>query len=119
VQKGEVLMVLAPSESFRLIVEVDESDIAAVRPGQKGQLALAARPEQPLRFTTRRIVPVATSADGRNYFEVEAAPDEAQPNLRPGLSGVAKIEVGERSLGWLLSHRALAWLRLALWTIAL
>ena len=119
VQKGEVLMVLSPSESFRLIVEVDESDIAAVQPGQHGQLALAARPEQPLRFTVRRIVPVATSADGRNYFEVEAAPDEAQANLRPGLSGVAKIEVGERSLGWLLFHRAAAWLRLAVWTIAL
>ena len=119
VQKGEVLMVLSPSESFRLIVEVDESDIAAVKPGQHGQLALAARPEQPLHFTTRRIVPVATSADGRNYFEVEAAPAEAQANLRPGLSGVAKIDVGERSLGWLLFHRAVTWLRLAVWTIAL
>jgi multidrug resistance efflux pump len=119
VQKGETLMLLAPSDSFRLIVEVDEADIAAVRAGQKGQLALAARPEQPLRFTTRRIVPVATAADGRNYFEVEGAPDEQQPNLRPGLTGVAKIEVGSRSLGWLLFHRAADWLRLALWTIAL
>jgi multidrug efflux pump subunit AcrA (membrane-fusion protein) len=119
VQRGEVLMVLAPNDSFRLMVEVDESDIAAIQPGQKGQLALAARPEQPLRFTTRRIVPVATAAEGRNYFEVEATPDEAQANLRPGLSGVAKIEVGQRSLGWLLFHRAVAWLRLALWTVAL
>jgi multidrug efflux pump subunit AcrA (membrane-fusion protein) len=119
VQKGEVLMVLSPSDSFRLIVEVDEADIAAVHPGQSGQLALAARPEQPLHFTTRRIVPVATSAEGRNYFEVEAAPAEAQPNLRPGLSGVAKIDVGQRPLGWLLFHRAIAWLRLALWTVAL
>ena len=119
VQRGEVLMVLAPNDSFRLIVEVDEADIAAIHPGQKGQLALAARPEQPLGFTTRRIVPVATAADGRNYFEVEATPDEAQANLRPGLSGVAKIEAGERSLGWLLFHRALAWLRLSLWTVAL
>ena len=114
-------MVLAPNESFRLIVEVDETDIAAIRPGQKGQLALAARPETPLSFTTRRIVPVATAADGRNYFEVEASPDQTQTqtNLRPGLSGVARIEVGERSLGWLLFHRAVAWLRLALWTVAL
>ncbi|MDB5751726.1 MAG: hypothetical protein JWP65_2147 [Ramlibacter sp.] len=119
VQKGEVLMVLAPGDSFRLIVEVDESDIAAVRPGQQGQLALAARPEQPLRFTTRRIVPVATAADGRNYFEVEATPIGQPADLRPGLSGVAKIEVGQRSLGWLLFHRAADWLRLAVWTIAL
>ena len=119
VQRGEVLMVLAPNDSFRLILEVDETDIAAIQPGQKGQLALAARPEQPLAFTTRRIVPVATAADGRNYFEVEATPDEVQANLRPGLSGVAKIEAGERSLGWLLFHRAVAWLRLSLWTVAL
>ena len=118
VQRGEVLMVLAPNDSFRLILEVDETDIAAIQPGQKGQLALAARPEQPLGFITRRIVPVATAADGRNYFEVEATPDQSQANLRPGLSGVAKIEVGERSLGWLLFHRAVAWLRLALWTVA-
>ncbi|MFC5500130.1 efflux RND transporter periplasmic adaptor subunit [Caenimonas terrae] len=119
VQRGEVLMVLAPNDSFRLILEVDETDIAAIRPGQRGQLALAAQPERPLAFTTRRIVPVATAADGRNYFEVEAAPDQAQANLRPGLSGVGKIEVGERSLGWLLFHRAFAWLRLSLWTVAL
>ncbi|NML45816.1 HlyD family efflux transporter periplasmic adaptor subunit [Ramlibacter sp. G-1-2-2] len=119
VQKGEVLMVLSPSASFRLIVEVDEADIAAVQPGQQGQLALAARPEQPIRFVTRRIVPVATAADGRNYFEVEGTPLDAQTDLRPGLSGVAKIEVGQQSLGWLLFHRAAAWLRLAVWTVAL
>jgi multidrug resistance efflux pump len=119
VQRGEVLMVLAPNDSFRLILEVDETDIASIQPGQQGELALAARPEQPLAFTTRRIVPVATAAEGRNYFEVEATPDAAQANLRPGLSGVAKIEVGQRSLGWLLFHRAAAWLRLSLWTVAL
>ncbi|MDE2606728.1 MAG: HlyD family efflux transporter periplasmic adaptor subunit [Burkholderiales bacterium] len=119
VQKGDVLMVLSPSDSFRLIVEVDEADIAAVRPGQKGQLALAARPDEPLRFTTRRIVPVATAAEGRNYFEVEGSPDEAQPGLRPGLSGVAKIDVGRRPLAWLLFHRFAAWLRMAVWTVAL
>jgi biotin carboxyl carrier protein len=117
VKKGEVLMVLSPSDDFRLIVEVDEADIAAVKPGQRGQLALAARPEQTLPFTTRRIVPLATAADGRNYFEVEAALDAPQPDLRPGLSGVAKVEAGHRPLAWLLFHRAANWLRLALWTL--
>ena len=117
VHKGEVLMLLSPTDSFRLMVEVDEGDIAAVRAGQRGRLALAARPEEALRFTTRRIVPLATAADGRNYFEVEAALEGAPADLRPGLSGVAKIEVGRRSLGWLLFHRAADWLRLALWTV--
>ncbi|MGE0330056.1 MAG: efflux RND transporter periplasmic adaptor subunit [Ramlibacter sp.] len=119
VQRGEVLLTLAPNDSFRLIVEVDESDIAAIRPGQRGELALAAVPDRALRFTTRRIVPVATSAQDRNYFEVEAALDEPAANLRPGLSGVARIGAGERSLAWILTHRALNWLRLAVWSVGL
>ncbi len=116
VQRGEVLLTLAPNDSFRLILEVDESDIAAIRPGQVGELALAAVPDRSLRFTVRRIVPVATSAQERNYFEVEAALDEPAANLRPGLSGVARIGAGERSLAWIVTHRALNWLRLAIWS---
>ena len=117
VQKGEVLMVLAPSDSFRLVVEIDETDIAAVQPGQRGELALAAQPERPLRFVVRRIVPMAMAAEGRNYFEVEGVLDEQVPDLRPGLTGVAKVQVGRRSLASLLLHRPLAWLRLSVWSI--
>lgn len=123
VQRGEVLLTLAPNDSFRLIVEVDESDIAAIQPGQAGHLALAAVPERALRFTVKRIVPVAASGDARNYFEVEAALDAPTalkgPNLRPGLSGVARIEAGDRTLWWQLTHRIFNWLRLSLWSVGL
>jgi multidrug resistance efflux pump len=117
VQRGEVLMVVAPNDSFRLILEVDETDVAAIRPGQHGELALAAQPDRTLAFVTRRIVPVASTADGRNFFEVEAALQQRLPQLRPGLSGVAKVETGWRPLGWLLVHRCLDWLRLAWWKV--
>lgn len=117
VQRGEVLMVLAPNDSFRLILEVDEADIGAMLPGQRGELALAAQPEQPLAFVTRRIVPVAATADGRNFFEVEATLQQDLPHLRPGLSGVAKVQAGTQPLGWLLTHRAIGWLRLAWWKV--
>lgn len=117
VQRGEVLMVLAPNDSFRLILEVDEADIAAIQPGQKGQLALAAQPDRTLPFVARRIVPVATTADGRNFFEVEAGLEQVLPQLRPGLSGVAKVDAGWRPLGWLLTHRGIDWLRLAWWKV--
>lgn len=117
VQRGEVLLTIAPNESFRIIVEVDESDIAAIAPGQRGRLALAAMPDRPLDVVVRRIVPVATSADARTYFEVEASLETRGVALRPGLRGVAKIEAGERSLLWILSHRMTDWLRLAFWSI--
>jgi multidrug efflux pump subunit AcrA (membrane-fusion protein) len=117
VQRGEVLMVLAPNDSFRLILEVDEADVGAIRADQRGALALAAQPDRTLPFVTRRIVPVASTAEGRNYFEVEAALEQGLPQLRPGLSGVAKVDAGWRPIGWLLAHRGLDWLRLAWWKV--
>ncbi len=124
VQRGEVLLTLAPNNSFRLIVEVDESDIAAVQPGRRGELALAAVPERALQFTVKRIVPVAASAEARNYFEVEAALDDKEltnqtATLRPGLSGVARIDAGTRTAWWQVTHRVFNWLRLSAWSIGL
>jgi multidrug efflux pump subunit AcrA (membrane-fusion protein) len=117
VQRGEVLLTLAPGARYRLIVEVDEREVAFVHPGLAGRLALAAAPELTLGFTVTRVLPVALSGEGRNYFEVEAALDVASASLRPGLHGVAKIAAGEASLAWIASHRVLDWLRLAAWSL--
>ncbi|MEO8279576.1 MAG: HlyD family efflux transporter periplasmic adaptor subunit [Ideonella sp.] len=116
VQRGDALITLAPAERYRLIINVDERDIASVRPGQRGQLALASSPGDPLRFVVERVTPVATVQDGRNTFEVEARLLAAAPLLRPGLQGVAKIDAGERSTAWIWTHRGIDWLRLSLWS---
>jgi hypothetical protein len=110
-----VLLTLAPSDAYRLILEVDERDIAGLRLGQHGQLALAAMPSRRLAFQVTRITPIATTTDGRNAFEVEAKLDEALPAMRPGLRGVAKVDAGTRNLLGIASRPAIDWLRLAFW----
>ena len=115
VQRGDTLLTLAPNAQYRIIIDVDERDVALVAPGQRGQLALSALPVDGLAFEVERVTPVAAVRDGRNAFEVQARLLQVPPNLRPGLQGVAKIEAGERSLFWIVSHRALAWLRMAVW----
>jgi len=117
VQRGEVLLTLAPDERFRVIVEVDERDVAQIRPGLAGSLAIAATPGETHAFRVIRVLPVAVAADGRNFFEVEAAFDTSSDALRPGMRGVARIGAGERTLPWIASHRALEWLRLASWSL--
>jgi RND family efflux transporter MFP subunit len=116
VQRGDVLLTLAPRDAFRLIVEVDERDIGGVVLGQGGQLALSALPGERLDFTVSRISPMALTLEGRTAFEIEAAFGQPPAGLRPGLSGVAKIDVGTRSLGWVATHRIGDWLRMATWT---
>jgi hypothetical protein len=116
VQRGDALLTLAPAERHRLIVDVDERDIADIQPGQRGQMALASLPAEKLDFVVERVTPVATVRDGRNAFEVEARLAAEAPILRPGLQGVAKIDAGERSAGWIWGHRIVDWLRMAVWS---
>lgn len=117
VQRGEVLLTIAPGNEFRLIVDVDERDVARVARGQKGRLALAAMPERTLAFTVDRVTPVATARDARTYFEVVGVLDDAAlPALRPGLEGVARIGVAQRPLVWIALHRFADWLRITLWS---
>lgn len=122
VERGRPLLMLAPGDAFRVVVEVDERDIGSVRAGQPGTLALAALPWDTLPIRVVRVTPVAHAVDGSNVFDVEAglAPDAAAAaaaaRIRPGLEGVGKLTVGERPWAWSATHRAADWLRLKLWS---
>ncbi|MEY2874654.1 MAG: hypothetical protein RLZZ373_2025 [Pseudomonadota bacterium] len=115
VRQGDALMTLAPSDRFRVIVEVDERDIAQVTLGQTGTVALTALPWQALPLRVTRISPVARAVEGRNVFEVEAALLERPADLRPGLQGHARIDAGRATNGWRWTRRLVESARLALW----
>ncbi|MDD5389791.1 MAG: HlyD family efflux transporter periplasmic adaptor subunit [Gallionellaceae bacterium] len=119
VEQGKVLFELAPLEAWRVILKVDERDIADVRAGQPGELMLTSLPGQAFPFRVKKVTPVATAEDGRNYFRVEAGltlkKGATLPKMRPNMEGVGKVEAGEQSLLWIWTHRLGDWLRLTLW----
>ncbi len=116
VRRGETLFELTPLDAWRVIMQVDEGEIAAVQAGQTGRLVLASIADEGFDFTVRRVTPVTTAKEGRNFFRVEADIANGSPRLRPGMEGVAKIETGERNLFWIGTHRLANWLRLFFWT---
>jgi hypothetical protein len=115
VERGQVLFEVAPLADYRVVVQVDERDIAAIEPGQRAQLLLSAWPSDVIEFTVTKIVPVSIARDGRNYFSVEGQLDRVPVRLRPGMEGVGKIAVGERRLAWIWSRQGVDWVRLKLW----
>jgi RND family efflux transporter MFP subunit len=115
VEQGKVLFEVAPLDAYRVILNVDERDIAEVQVGQRGELALSGMPYERLPFTVRNVTPISTAQDGRNFFRVEAQLDSTAVRLRPGMEGVGKVEVGERKLLWVWTHSFTEWLQLALW----
>ena len=116
VERGKVLFEVAPLEAYRVILEVDERDIAAVAEGQAGHLVLAAFPNTPLPFMVTRLTPVSTAREGRNSFRVEARFAQTPAHLRPGMEGIGKIAIDRRLLLWIWTHQAVDWLRLHLWS---
>lgn len=116
VRRGDVLFEITPLASYRVVVEVDERDITDVGIGRRGTLLLASISDEPLPFSVTSVTSVTTARDGRNFFRVEGLMHGSSERLRPGMEGVAKIEVEDRKLIWVWTHRLLNWLRLFIWT---
>jgi len=116
VKKGDLLLKIARLDSTYVEIEIDQTDIHETAPGRRGELAFVGRPDLKVALVIERIEPMSTMKDGRNVFLARARIDaEVQSWWRPGMGGTAKIDAGDRSLLWVLTHRSLRFLQRALW----
>ena len=116
VERGEALFKIAPLEGYRIILKVDESEIAYVSQGQTGTLTLSSLSKSNLPLRVEKITSVAKAEDGANIFRVEASLANAPKLLRPGMEGIGKINAGRERLLWIWSHEIIDWFRLWIWT---
>ncbi|MBI1397474.1 MAG: efflux RND transporter periplasmic adaptor subunit [Betaproteobacteria bacterium] len=119
VDEGRILFEVAPLDAWRVVLKVDERDIAHLRVGEPGELVLAGLPGMRFDVLVSRISPVAVAEDGRNAFRVEAKVIGGSDRIQPGMEGVGKIVAGERSLLWVVFHRLVDWARYGAWTLGL
>jgi len=115
VRRGDELFQIAPLESYRVILKVDERDVTEIRPGQTGTLLLTAMPLRPLRYVVTRLTPIAEVEEGSNNFRVEAELQEFSDRLRPGMKGTGKTEVDRRLLIYVWTRRLIDWIRVTAW----
>jgi RND family efflux transporter MFP subunit len=115
VEQGEVLFELAPLDTYRIILKVDEKDIADLNKGQRGILVLSSLPEEQYEFNVRKITPIAAAEEGINYFRVEAELENVSKKLRPGMEGIGKVFVDRRNLFYIWTKPMIDWLRLFYW----
>ncbi|PDT74299.1 efflux RND transporter periplasmic adaptor subunit [Bradyrhizobium sp. C9] len=115
VELGKSLFTIAPLDSYRVILQVEERDISYLKLQQQGELTLSGVPHRQMEFSVEQITPVSTAQDGRNFFRVEARLRDSSERVRPGMEGVGKVEVGERKLIWIWTHYLVDWVRLTLW----
>ncbi|MEO0078473.1 MAG: efflux RND transporter periplasmic adaptor subunit [candidate division WOR-3 bacterium] len=99
---GTVLMVIADMTRMQAIVDVDETDIVNVRPGQRCRVQVDALPDTSFRGQVTRVgyMPssqslLTGSISQSTTFEVEITLDSTIPALRPGMNVHADIITAE------------------------
>ena len=116
IERGNVLFELAPLDTYRIIMKVDERDITTVAVGQTGRLALTSMPNREIPLVVDKITPVSVIDQGRNFFRVEAVAKGEIDKLRPGMEGVGKIQIERRTLFWIWTHKLTHWVRMWVWS---
>ena len=112
----EVVVKVAALNQLYVEAAVNQRDLSRVEVGQSVRLTLLADTGHTYKLRLTRVVPASTVKDGENTFPARLETTTSAPEWwRPGMSGVAKIEVGWRPLIWIATHRLVDYLRLALW----
>ncbi len=100
-------MRLADTSQFHLDVQVDEVDVAVIRPGQRVEVEIDALPDEKLTGKVNRISPASTtSTTGGVSFNVRLDLDPTDAPLLGGMSATATIIADTRPKVLLVPNRA-------------
>lgn len=116
VKQGQVLFELAPLNEYRIVLKVAERDVSEIAVGQTGTLLLGAFAGQEVNFKVQHIGAIHQEDGAEAWYRTEASIQSSELGLRPGMEGVGKVDVGERSWAWIALHRSADWLRLWFWS---
>jgi multidrug efflux pump subunit AcrA (membrane-fusion protein) len=134
VQKGDVLFEIAqsdPENPSRIAVEgelhVPDRDIQVVKRiyddqkagvlarDQDGEIATTSFPSEGFDFRIERIVPMGEPKEGENAFNVYVSIKDPPNWMFPGESGEARVNIENKRLVWIWTHRLVDWIKLKLW----
>ena len=116
VNKGDVLFKVAHLGRMYVELEINERDVHEVSEGLMGEIAFVSQPKLKFPVQLERVDPVSQAKEDGNTFQGRGVlPEERADWWRPGMSGVAKIDVGSRNVLWILTHRTVDFFRMLLW----
>lgn len=116
VKQGDALMRVARLENLYVEADVSERDVHEILKTRRGEIAFMSQPK--LKFPIRivKIEPAAFPRAEGNVFLVRCEFEQGVESWwRPGMSGLCKLNVEERTLWWILTHRTVDFLRMKLW----
>jgi hypothetical protein len=116
VKQGDALMRIARIDNLYIEAEIPERDAHEVIGKTEGEIAFVAQPRLKYPIHVTMLEPAAALKDKKNVFLVRCSVvGKPESWWRPGMTGVAKINIDRRTLLWILTHRTMDFLRLYFW----
>ena len=115
VDQGQPLLVVAPLTDFRVDLMVPEDAVDMIKADQSAALKVAPLPERSYALTLRQTMPVARYENGQTRYQVEGRFETKPEELVPGMTGIARINLGRASLAELWLGPFYDRMRLWLW----
>jgi multidrug resistance efflux pump len=119
VAKGDLIAEVHELKTITAEIAIPEKEIADVNVGAKVVLKARAYPGREFAGTVNAIAPVASQTNNwqnERTILVTTELDNSSLQLRPGMTGMAKIHCGEQRAGALLGRRILRYLRVEVWS---
>jgi multidrug efflux pump subunit AcrA (membrane-fusion protein) len=115
VREGDLIAVVEEPAALEAEITLAEQDVARVQPGQPVALKARALPFETFPTQVDRVAPAAGRGDVQNTVIVYCRLTTAGEELRPGMSGYARIDIGRRSVGAILRDRGLRYVHTEFW----
>jgi putative peptide zinc metalloprotease protein len=114
-KEGDLICVVEEPAALEAAIVLTEQDVARVRPGQKVELKARALPFETYTTQVDRIAPAADRGEVQSKVSVYCRMEQVPADLRPGMTGYARIYMGRRSIGEVLLNQGLRFFRTEFW----
>jgi multidrug resistance efflux pump len=114
-REGDLICTIEESQVLQAEIALPEQEMPRVREGQKVELKFPATPFKKVIGGVERIAPSATAADINSTITIYCSLTDMPGELRPGLSGYARICCGKRPVAMVVGERVMRSLRTEYW----
>jgi RND family efflux transporter MFP subunit len=114
-EMGQTLFEVAPLNKMVAEVRIPEADFNYVTTAMPVKLKIDALPFETISGVIQRVHPSTEVIDDQSVFVADVVLDNSKGQLRPGMSGSAKINSGWSPTLWNLFHRP--WESVRYWTV--
>ena len=104
VDLGRSVYEVGQLDELRIELNVPSEDVAMLRTGCSVRIWIEGQ-NASIAGTVERIRPRSELRDGKNVFVAEAALQDPDQQIRPGMKGYARIDCDPQPLGWNVFHK--------------